>query len=72
MVGEDKIIDVYKEAEYAAEHAAEACNRPLAAINKWIKDIHAEEHFFLHCADGYSSMMAASVLQARRYEILQK
>ncbi len=66
-IGEDKIIDVRKETEYAAEHVDEAYNRPLAAINEWIKDINPEEHFFLHCAGGYRSMMAASILQARGY-----
>ena len=63
----DKIIDVRKETEYAAEHIEEACNRPLAYINDWVKDINPEEHFYLHCAGGYRSMMAASILQARGY-----
>ena len=66
-IGVDKIIDVRKESEYAAEHVDEAYNRPLASINEWIKDINPEEHFFLHCAGGYRSMMAASILQARGY-----
>ncbi|WP_277561684.1 MBL fold metallo-hydrolase, partial [Elizabethkingia anophelis] len=59
-----KIIDVRKEGEYAAEHIAEAYSRPLAYINTWIKDIDPKEHFFLHCAGGYRSMIAASILQA--------
>jgi glyoxylase-like metal-dependent hydrolase (beta-lactamase superfamily II)/predicted sulfurtransferase len=67
IIGEDKVIDVRKETEYAAEHVDEAYNRPLSAINEWIKDINPEEHFFLHCAGGYRSMMAASILQARGY-----
>lgn len=66
-VGEDKIIDVRKETEYAAEHIEDAYNKPLAYINDWVKDIDPEEHFFMHCAGGYRSMMAASILQARGY-----
>jgi hydroxyacylglutathione hydrolase len=66
-IGESKIIDVRKESEYEAEHVDEAYSRPLAAINDWIKDIHTDEHFYLHCAGGYRSMMAASILQARGY-----
>ncbi|MCT3757304.1 MBL fold metallo-hydrolase, partial [Elizabethkingia anophelis] len=62
-----RIIDVRKEGEYAAEHIAEAYSRPLAYINTWIKDIDPKEHFFLHCAGGYRSMIAASILQARGY-----
>ena len=66
-IGKDKIIDIRKEIEYAAEHVEEAYNKPLAYINDWVKDINPEEHFFLHCAGGYRSMMAASILQARGY-----
>ncbi|WP_152269580.1 MBL fold metallo-hydrolase [Agriterribacter humi] len=67
IIGEDKVFDVRKETEYAAEHVDESYNRPLAAINEWIKDINPQEHFFLHCEGGYRSMMAASILQARGY-----
>lgn len=66
-IKKDKIIDIRKESEYAAEHIEDAYNRPLAAINEWIKDIQPEEHFFMHCASGYRSMVAASILQARGY-----
>lgn len=66
-IGEDKVVDIRKESEYAAEHVEEAFNRPLAYINDWIKDVNPKEHFFLHCAGGYRSMMAASILQARGY-----
>lgn len=66
-IAEDKIIDVRKSSEYAAEHVEAAYNRPLADINDWIKDIAPDEHFFLHCAGGYRSMITASILQARGY-----
>ncbi|SHL45376.1 Glyoxylase, beta-lactamase superfamily II [Chryseobacterium contaminans] len=64
---EAKIIDVRKESEYAAEHVNNAYSKPLAYINEWIDEIQPEEHFYLHCAGGYRSMMAASILQARGY-----
>lgn len=66
-IGESKIFDVRKESEYAAEHVQEAYSKPLAYINAWIKDINPQEHFYLHCAGGYRSMIAASILQARGY-----
>ncbi len=66
-IGESKIIDVRKESEYAAEHIEEAYSKPLAYINDWVKDINPSEHFYLHCAGGYRSMIAASILQARGY-----
>ena len=66
-IGEHKIIDVRKESEYAAEHIEDAYSMPLAYINEWIRDIDPQEHFYLHCAGGYRSMIAASILQARGY-----
>ena len=66
-IGESVVIDVRKESEYEAEHIEEAYSKPLAYINEWIKDVQPKEHFFLHCAGGYRSMMAASILQARGY-----
>lgn len=66
-VGESVVYDVRKESEYEAEHVEEAYSRPLASINDWIKDINPKEHFFVHCAGGYRSMIAASILQARGY-----
>ncbi len=66
-LAKDKIIDIRKESEYAAEHIEDAYNRPLAAINEWVKDINPDEHFYMHCASGYRSMVAASILQARGY-----
>lgn len=65
--GTSKVVDVRKESEYAAEHVADAYSRPLAYINDWVKDVNPAESFFLHCAGGYRSMIAASILQARGY-----
>ena len=65
--GEDKVVDIRKETEYAAEHIDDAYSKPLAYINDWVKDINPNEHFYLHCAGGYRSMIAASILQARRF-----
>ncbi len=66
-IPESKVIDVRKQSEYLAEHVEEAYSKPLSEINDWIKDIKPNEHFFLHCAGGYRSMIAASILQARGY-----
>jgi rhodanese-related sulfurtransferase len=65
--GETMVVDVRKESEYEAEHVEDAYSKPLAYLNNWVRDINPEEHFFLHCAGGYRSMIAASILQARGY-----
>ncbi|MFM7177544.1 MAG: MBL fold metallo-hydrolase [Bacteroidota bacterium] len=64
---ESMVVDVRRESEYAAQHVDEAYNKPLAYINEWINAIDPHQHFFLHCAGGYRSMIAASLLQARGY-----
>lgn len=61
------VIDVRKESEYAAEHINDAYSKPLAYINEWINTIDPTQHFYIHCAGGYRSMIAASILQARGY-----
>lgn len=66
-IGESKVIDVRKESEYCAEHVEEAYSKPLAYINEWIKEINPKEHFYVHCAGGYRSMIASSILQARGF-----
>jgi glyoxylase-like metal-dependent hydrolase (beta-lactamase superfamily II)/rhodanese-related sulfurtransferase len=65
--GQSMVIDVRKESEYEAEHVEDAYSKPLAYINDWTKDIQPDQHFFMHCAGGYRSMIAASILQARGY-----
>ncbi|OCB78534.1 MBL fold metallo-hydrolase [Flavobacterium crassostreae] len=66
-IGQSTVIDIRKETEYAAEHVDQAYSKPLSNINQWIKDIDPKEPFFLHCAGGYRSMIAASILQARGF-----
>ena len=62
---EVKIIDVRKPTEYAAEHIENAYSRPLNDIAQWAGSISNDEHFYLHCAGGYRSMIAASILNKR-------
>lgn len=65
------VVDVRKEAEYEAEHLVGAQNKPLDFINDWVNEVKENDNdndndkFYLHCAGGYRSMMAASILKAR-------
>ena len=62
---DSKVIDVRKPTEYAAEHVNDAYSKPLDAISEWAGTVDEKEHFFLHCAGGYRSMIAASILNSR-------
>ncbi|MCC2591256.1 MBL fold metallo-hydrolase [Chryseobacterium sp. MFBS3-17] len=60
-----KIIDVRKDTEFESEHIENAHSLPLDQIAEWAGTIDDTEHFFLHCAGGYRSMIAASILNSR-------
>lgn len=64
-VKKDYVLDVRKESEYAAEHVDEAYNKPLDVINNWFAELPSDKTFYMHCAGGYRSMIAASILKAR-------
>jgi len=57
-------FDVRKESEYEAEHVDGALNTPLSSINEHL-NVFPDDDFFLHCAGGYRSMIASSILKSR-------
>ena len=59
------IFDVRKPGEYALEHLDEAHSTPLSFINDYIDVFPKNEPFYLHCAGGYRSVIAASILKSR-------
>ena len=59
------IFDVRKPGEYASEHLDEAHSTPLSFINDYMDKFPKNEPFYLHCAGGYRSVIAASILKSR-------
>ena len=59
------IFDVRKPGEYASEHLDEAHSTPLSFINDYMHKFPENEPFYLHCAGGYRSVIAASILKSR-------
>ncbi|WP_210465519.1 MBL fold metallo-hydrolase [Rufibacter roseolus] len=68
--GEAVVIDVRKPSEYSAEHVEDARNIPLSSLNEHLSQIPKEETVYVHCAGGYRSMVAASILKARGFHNL--
>ncbi len=64
------LLDVRRESEYNAQHIKGAQNFPLDFINKNMSQIDRDKEYYLHCAGGYRSMIAASILKARGFEKL--
>ncbi|MDB9828032.1 MBL fold metallo-hydrolase [Flavobacteriaceae bacterium] len=59
------VFDIRKESEYISEQLDNAINTPLDNINEHLKDFPENNTFYLHCAGGYRSMIAASILKNR-------
>jgi rhodanese-related sulfurtransferase len=64
------VIDVRKPGEYEAQHIADVPNFPLDFIDQWKSDLDQSKEYYIHCAGGYRSMIAASILSARGFERL--
>lgn len=62
------VIDIRKPGEFAAEHVDGALNVPLDFINEELARFPKDERFIMHCASGYRSIIAASILKSRGYE----
>jgi rhodanese-related sulfurtransferase len=60
----EKPLDVRKESEYLSEHVIDLENFPLDNINANFAAIDASKAYFLHCASGYRSLIAASIFKA--------
>nr|MBS0037592.1 MBL fold metallo-hydrolase [Saprospiraceae bacterium] len=68
--GKIKLVDVRKPGEYQAEHVDGAVNVPLDFLNEEMDTLSSNEKMYLHCAGGYRSMIAASILKARGFDQL--
>jgi len=63
-----KVIDVRKPAEYESGHISGAENLPLDNINDLMEEFPKNETLYIHCAGGYRSMVAASILKSRGFD----
>ena len=59
------VYDVRKPREYTAEHIENVPSTPLDFLNDYLAEFPSEETFFVHCAGGYRSMIAISILKSR-------
>lgn len=57
-------LDVRRESEYLSEHVEGVENFSLDFISQNFAEIDATKEYHLHCASGYRSLIAASILQA--------
>ena len=59
------VFDVRKEGEYISAHIKDAHLTPLDSLNDHLAEFPSDETFYVHCAGGYRSVIAASILKSR-------
>lgn len=59
------VFDVRRENEFKSEHVLEAKNTPLDYLNNHLAEFPKDDTFYVHCAGGYRSVIAASILKSR-------
>lgn len=60
---EATVFDVRKDGEFLSEHIQGATHTPLDFINDHLGAYPEKGSFFMHCAGGYRSVIAASMLK---------
>ena len=59
------VFDVRKENEFISGHMEIAQNTPLDCLNDYLGHYPKNHSFYIHCAGGYRSVIAASMLKKR-------
>lgn len=61
------VFDSRKPGEYANEHIVDVPSTPLDFLNDHISEFPSDKDFYIHCAGGYRSVIAASILKSRGF-----
>ncbi len=61
------VFDVRKPGEFSNEHVEIAKSTPLDFLNNHLSEFPKNEPFYVHCAGGYRSVIAASILKSRGF-----
>ena len=59
------VFDVRKPGEFQSEHVKNAHHTSLSELNEHLSEFPEKETFYVHCAGGYRSVIAASILKSR-------
>lgn len=59
------VFDVRKDGEFQSEYVEGANHTPLSMLNEHLAEFPKEQTFYVHCAGGYRSVIAASILKSR-------
>ena len=66
-ISDATVVDVRKSGEYLSEHLIDAIHIELDYLSDQMSSVPQEGTFYVHCAGGYRSVIASSILKARGY-----
>jgi hydroxyacylglutathione hydrolase len=61
---------VRKDGEFTSSHLENAQHFALDYINDQMEEVNRDTKYYIHCAGGYRSVIAASILKARGFNDL--
>ena len=64
------ILDVRKPGEFESEHIVDAPNYPLDFLNEHISELDKNKTYHVHCAGGYRSVIAISLMMQQGFNQL--
>ena len=64
------LLDVRRQSEFESQHVIGAESFPLDFINRNMNKLDKNLTYYVHCAGGYRSIIACSILKARGFENL--
>lgn len=62
---EAPVFDIRNDTEFQTSHIPTAHHTPLSFLNNHLSEFPSEKSFYVHCAGGYRSVIAASILKSR-------
>lgn len=67
IIDEVNLVDVRKPGEYTSEHVEDATHYPLDYMNEDLTKLDKDKTYHVHCAGGYRSVIAISLLMQNGY-----
>ncbi len=64
------VFDVRKDGEFQSEHVVNSNHTSLSTLNEHLSKFPKNHTFYVHCAGGYRSVIAASILKSRGFHNL--
>jgi hydroxyacylglutathione hydrolase len=61
------VFDVRKKGEWETQHLAAASHVCLSGVTEHLAEFPKQKNFYVHCAGGYRSVIASSILKMRGY-----